>query len=105
MKLVVAIVDDKDADKVLTALTGQHISLTQFSSTGGLLDSGNSTLLIGVDELHVPQVMKTIAELASPRQSYLPYTYEGIPPLIGVTEAQVGGFLSYVLDVDHFEQV
>ncbi|MFN8449832.1 MAG: cyclic-di-AMP receptor [Anaerolineae bacterium] len=105
MKLIVTIVDNRDVEKVMTALTGQHISVTKVSSTGGLLDSGDSTLLIGIDEEHVPQVMKVIADLASPRQSFLPYTYEGNLPLTGVAEVQVGGFQSFVLNVDHFEQV
>jgi uncharacterized protein YaaQ len=105
MKLIVTIVDYKDADKVMTALTGQHMSVTRVSSTGGLLGDGNSTLLIGIDQERVPEAMKIIADLAAPRQSFIPYTYEGNLNLTGIAEVQVGGFLSFVLDVDHFEQV
>ena len=105
MKIIVTIVDYKDVDKVMTALTRQHISVTHVSSTGGLFGDGNSTLLIGVDEERVPEAMKVIADLASPRQSFIPYTYQGDPNLTGIAEVQVGGFLSFVLDVDHFEQV
>lgn len=105
MKLIVTILDGKDVDKVMTALTGQRISVTHVSSTAGLLSLGNSTLLIGVDEERVPQVMKVIAELAAVRQAFIPYTYQGNPNLTGVAEAQVGGFQSFVLDVDRFEQV
>lgn len=105
MKLIITIVDDKDADKVMTALTGQHIGVTCVSSTGGLIISGNSTLLIGVDEAHVPQVMKVIADLAALRQSFVPHTYAVNMSLAGLIEVQVGGFMAFVLDVDHFEQV
>lgn len=65
MKLIVTIVDDQDVDKVMAALTNQHIGVTRVSSTGGLLSSGNSTLLIGIDELKVTQVMTVITGLAS----------------------------------------
>jgi uncharacterized protein YaaQ len=105
MKLIVTIVDDTDVDKVLTALTGQDIGVTRVSSTGGLIVPGNSTLLIGVDENSVPQAMKVIAELAPLRQSVIPYAYGGHLSLADFVEVEVGGFLSFVLDVDHFEQV
>ncbi|MCK6577049.1 MAG: cyclic-di-AMP receptor [Anaerolineae bacterium] len=105
MKLIVAIVDEKDVDRVMSTLTRQRVSITRVSSTGGLLSPGNSTLLIGIDEQHVPQVTQLISELASLRKSVVPYTYEGVHPLTGLAEVEVGGFLSFVLDVHHFEQV
>jgi uncharacterized protein YaaQ len=105
MKLILTVVDDKDVDKVMTALTDQHIGVTRVSSTGDFIVSGHSTLLIGVDETHVPQAMKMIDELAARRQSFVPYAYDGSVPLATLAEVQVGGFLSFVLDVDHFEQV
>ena len=105
MKLIAAIVDERDVDQVMSALTGQHINLTHVSSTGGLISSGDSTLLIGVDEERVPQVMKVIADLASLRQSFMSMTYADHLPHTGIIEVQVGGFQCFVLDVDHFEQV
>ena len=68
-KLVVTIIDDLDVDKVMSALTHQHIGVTCVSSTGGLLTPGSSTLLIGVDEAQVPQVMTLITDLAALRQT------------------------------------
>ena len=105
MKLIVTIVDATDVDKVMAALTDQHVRVTHISSKGGLLTPGNCTLLIGVDEKQVPQVMKVIADLAALRQSFIPYIHGGNTPLTGFAEVQVGGFLSFVLNVDHFEQV
>lgn len=105
MKLIVSIVDDTDVDKLLTTLTDQNIGVTRVSSTGGIIAPGNSTLLIGVDEEHVPRLMKLIAELAPRRQSVVPYVYGGYLSPADFTEVEVGGFLSFVLDVDHFEQV
>jgi uncharacterized protein YaaQ len=102
MKLIVAIVDDQDADKVMTALTNQRIGVTRVSSTGGLFSPGNSTLLIGVAEERVRPVMKIISDLGALRQAVVPYSNAG---LISPIEVQVGGFISFVLDIDHFEQV
>ena len=105
MRLIVTIVDDQDADKVMSALTGQRIGVTRVSSTGGLLGPGNSTLLIGLDEGQVAQAMKIIAELAAPREAIIPYGYSASIPLPSLVAVPVGGFLSFVLDIDLFEQV
>ena len=105
MKLIVTIVDATDVDRVMIALTDQHISVTRVSSTSGLLNPGNSTLLIGVDEKDVPQVMKIIADLAALRPHFIAATYNANIVPTSFAEIQVGGFLSFVLNVDHFEQV
>ena len=105
MKLIVAIVDAADVDRVMNALRDQHIRFTHMSSTLGLLNPGNSTLLIGVDEEIVPQVMKIIAELASVRTNYIPATYNGTVIPTSFAEVQAGGFQSFVVNVSHFEQV
>jgi uncharacterized protein YaaQ len=106
MKLIVTIVEDSDADDVMNALIKQHnIRVTRVSSTGGLIIPGSSTLLIGVDERQVPDAMNVIADKASRHPSFVPYAYAGSAPIVGVTEIQAGGFLSFVLDVEHFEQV
>jgi uncharacterized protein YaaQ len=105
MKLIVTIVDAVDVDRIMTALTDQHISFTRVSNTVSLLNPGNSTLLIGIDERAVPQVMKLIAELAALRTNFIPATYNGSVIPSSFAEVQVGGFQSFVLDVDHFEQV
>ena len=104
-KLVVTIIDDQDVDKVMSALTHQHIGVTCVSSTGGLLSPGSSTLLIGVDEEQVQQVTKVISDLAALRQTLVPVSHTGGMSFTGLIEVQVGGFMSFVLDIDHFEQV
>ena len=105
MKLIVTIVDAADVDRVMAALTDQHISFTRVSNTFGLLDPGNSTLLIGIDESAVPQIMKLVADLAAPRTNFIPATYNGSVIPSSFAEVQVGGFQSFVLNVAHFEQV
>jgi uncharacterized protein YaaQ len=105
MKLVVAIVDDQDADKVMAALSSQRLGVTRVSNTGSLLSSGNSTLLSGVSEEQVPAVMKIVTDLASVRQEVVSYAANSSIPLPSLAEVQVGGFMSFVLDIDHFEQI
>ena len=105
MKLIIAVVDDQDVDKLMSALTEQQVGVTRVSSTGGLITPGNSTLIIGLDESKVEPVMKTVTEIASPHPSIVPYAHAGNMPLTSFIEVEVGGFMSFVLDIDHFEQV
>ena len=50
MKLIVAVVQDKDSVRLVEALVEKGYRSTKLASTGGFLKSGNTTLLIGVEE-------------------------------------------------------
>lgn len=60
MKLVVTIVQDQNASKLLDSLTKQGLQVTKLASTGGFLKQGNTTLMIGVEDHKVDSVMKII---------------------------------------------
>ena len=66
MKLVVAIIKDSDAMDVSDALVEKEFRVTRIASTGGFLRRGNVTLLIGVEETMIEQVLDTIKQACSP---------------------------------------
>ena len=106
MKLIMAVVENQDVEKLLSALTNQHVGVTRINSTGGLLSPGNSSLLIGLDDEQVQPVMEVIARIAAPRPGFFPDIHT--PPSILPTtfmEVMMGGFKSFVLDIESFEQV
>lgn len=105
MKLIINIVDDQDVEKLMTALTDLHVGVTRINSTGGLLGPGNSTLLIGLDDEQVQPVMKLITNIASPHPGIFPYAHTTSMPPTSFIEVNVGGFLAFVLELNHFEQV
>ena len=45
MKLVIAVVQDKDSNRLSNALVKEGISATKLASTGGFLRSGNTTFI------------------------------------------------------------
>jgi uncharacterized protein YaaQ len=78
------------------------------STTGGFLREGNATLLIGVADENVEDVLKIIRESCHTRTQYvnpLPPTVESgelyMPTPI---EVQVGGAVVFILKVDRFER-
>jgi uncharacterized protein YaaQ len=109
VKLVVAIVQGEDAGRTAQALNNAGLSVTKLASSGGFLQQGNATLLIGVDEDRVDQVLQLIRENCRERSRYL----TPIPPMVEPgemfmpfpVEVQVGGATIFVLNVEQFEKL
>ena len=109
MKLVFAIVQGEDAGRTVQALNGAGISVTRFASSGGFLQQGNATLLIGVDEERVEQVVQLIRQNCRERNRYL----TPMPPMVEPgemlmpfpVEVQVGGATIFVVNVEQFEKL
>jgi uncharacterized protein YaaQ len=47
-KLIVAVVPDRVANRIVAALVEHHIGATSIGSTGGFMRRGNTTILSGV---------------------------------------------------------
>ncbi len=62
MKLVVAIVRDQDAGHVTDALIGREYRVTRINTAGGFLKRGNATLLMGVQDDQVDDVVEVVQE-------------------------------------------
>jgi uncharacterized protein YaaQ len=108
MKLIIAVVQDKDSNRLSTALVKADFRATKLASTGGFLKAGNTTFLIGTENENVPRVLEIIKENCKSREqlvapvspmggnadSYVPYP----------VEIQVGGATVFVMPVEQFEQ-
>lgn len=67
MNLVVTIVQNEDADTVTRALIAASYRVTRMNTAGGFFRRGNVTLLVGVEEAQVDDVMRIISENCRPR--------------------------------------
>jgi uncharacterized protein YaaQ len=109
VKLVVAIVQGEDAGQTVQALSDAGHSVTKLASHGGFLQQGNATLLIGVDDERVEQVLGLVRSNCRERNRYL----TPMPPMVEPgevfmpfpVEVQVGGATIFVLDVEQFERL
>ncbi len=109
MKLVVTIVQDQDAQKLIDQLLQADFRATKLASTGGLLREGNSTILVGVGQERVAEAIAIIREACSTRKQLISpvsdvarsiHTFLPTP-----VEITVGGATIFVLDVEQFEKV
>ncbi|MCS7050295.1 MAG: cyclic-di-AMP receptor [Thermomicrobium sp.] len=67
MKLLIAVVQNEDADAIVEALLERQFRATRLASTGGFLRRGNTTLLIGVEDSDVDTVLELIRAHARTR--------------------------------------
>ena len=108
MKLIVAIINNDDANAVTSNLTKAGYSATKLNTSGGFLRAGNITLLIGVEKSKVDDVINIIGEYSSQRKKITPVntTYIGESMLSSMpVEVTVGGATIFVTDIERFEKV
>lgn len=109
MKLIIAIVQDEDAGRLVSALMSDGYGVTKLATTGGFLRAGNTTLLVGVSDDKLNGAMAVIEKICKSRKQiatspspvagssgmYVPYPVEVI----------VGGATVFVMDVEQFKKV
>ena len=103
MKLILAIINKDDCMAVTSALTRENFIVTQLSTKGGFLLTGNTTLLIGADEENVDRAEEIIQNFSHARTTQPSADNSlgkglsdgGIAP-----EVLVGGATVFVLSVD-----
>jgi uncharacterized protein YaaQ len=109
MKLVVAIVHNEDAGALVDALLEHDYRATRLHSSGGFLKQSNATVIVGVEDAQVDEVISIVREncnsrtqvvnpmppIMEPGEFFMPY------PL----EVEVGGATVFVLPVERFERL
>ena len=105
MKMIVAIVQDEDSSRLISALMNDGFGVTKLATTGGFLRAGNTTLLIGVDDDRFDACLHIIEKLCKSRRQVT------TAPLTGAAvnmyaqmpiEVTVGGATVFVLNVEQF---
>jgi len=106
MKLVVAVVHDKDKRKVMDALLEAGYRFTNIASTGGFLREGNVTFLVGVEPKQVDEVVGVVQQNCKTREQFVnvfPPTIEPVGTCIpSPVKITVGGAVVFVLDVERY---
>ena len=109
MKLVVAIVHSEDASALVAALLDKEFRATRLQSSGGFLKQSNATIILGVEEDDVDEVMDIVRAnctsrtqvvnpmppIMEPGEFFMPY------PL----EVEVGSATVFVLPVERYERL
>ncbi len=109
VKLVVAIVHNEDAGALVDALLERDYRATRLHSSGGFLKQSNATVILGVDDDRVEDVMSVIRATSTARTQIV----NPMPPIMEPgeffmpypLEVEVGGATVFVLPVERFERL
>lgn len=110
MKLLIAIVQDEDAGKLVSALMSEGYGVTKLATTGGFLRAGNTTLLIGVDDARLDGAMSVIEKVCHSRKQMAaaPAQVSGTATVGGLSpypiEVIVGGATVFQVNVEQFKK-
>src|SRR2546423_900189 len=108
MKLVVAVIHDRDQKRTSDALLKSGFKFTKIASTGGFLREGNVTVLIGAEEDEVDRILAILSEQSRTREQYVNVLPPEATPVgtfvTNPVQVQVGGAITFVIDVERFER-
>ncbi len=108
MKLVIGIVNSDDSSALISAITKASFRATKLSTSGGFLKTGNVTVLIGVEDEKLDELVSIFKEHCSRRTELLPtatpFLGEGFITSTPI-EITVGGATLFVIDVDKFIKI
>ena len=109
VKLIVAVVHNEDARAMIDVLLAHQYRATWLHSSGGFLKQSNATILVGVADEKVDEVVGLVRENCHSRTQ----TVSPIPPIMEPgeffmpypLEVEVGGAVVFVVPVEHFERI
>jgi uncharacterized protein YaaQ len=104
MKLVLAVVHSDDSPGLLDALTKKGFRATRIHTAGGFLKESNMSILLGVEDEQVDEVLATIQSNCQTRSQYI----NPLPPVMEPgefympypVEVQIGGATVFVLEIE-----
>ena len=103
MKLVIGIINSDDANDLLAEITKASFQATKLATSGGFLKMGNVTVLVGVEDEQVDEVVEIFRSCCSRRTQMISST----PPYMGAgfissapVQVTIGGATLFIIDVD-----
>ena len=109
MKLVIAIVQDEDAGRLVSALMKEGYGVTKLATTGGFLRAGNTTLLTGVEDKKLEHCLEIVESLCKSRKQIINSNIGAFDASLSAAahsniEIMIGGATVFVLNIEEFEK-
>jgi len=110
VKLVIAVVHGEDERALVESLTEREHRVTQLRSQGGFLKQSNATVMVGVEDAQVEDVLEIIrrtcrsrTEIFNPAPPPILSPGEFVLPM--PVEVTFGGATVFVVDVERYERL
>jgi uncharacterized protein YaaQ len=103
------VVHNEDASALVDSLLEKEFRATRLHSSGGFLKQSNATIILGVEEAEVDEVITIVRENCTSRTQ----TVNPMPPIMEPgeffmpypLEVEVGGATVFVVPVERFERL
>ena len=108
MKMIIAIIQDNDLSALLKLLTKNNFSATKLASTGGFLKTGNTTLLIGVEDDRLDSALHCIEAACKSRTMLAPdhgHDHDEMNEYSVPMEVVVGGATVFIMNISDFSRI
>lgn len=105
MKLIIAIVQKADSNKLQRAFIKNNVRATKLATTGGFLSEGNTTFLIGAADEEVKNILDIIKAKSKSREEFIqPNLIQTGLALNQLVKVTVGGATCFIVKVDQFKR-
>ncbi len=108
MKLIIAIVHDRDKQRLEDGLRSGGYRFTKLASTGGFLREGNTTFLLAAEDDSIDEILAVVDENCKTREQYvnlLPPDAAAVGAFVASpVSIKVGGAIVFVLPIERFEK-
>jgi uncharacterized protein YaaQ len=105
-KLLVAIVHQDDAGRLVEALRSADLRFTEVPSRGGFLRARNVMIFMGLDDEQMPEAMRLIEESCQSRTMSVPVEMMGAMETSWLpTEVTHGGATVFVMPMEEMRRI
>ena len=106
-QLFIVSVLGEQSSELRQRLVRDGFRITEMSSAGGLVQELQVSLLIGLNHGRQAELLQHIRDCCRRQKRFLPTQFEGSPTVFhsAVIEAEVGGAMIFVLNVERFERL
>ena len=107
MKLMIMIINNEDLKNVTAELLKQNFKFTKLSSSGGIITTGNTTLLLGVADEQVETVKDIVKEKAKSYKKKVSQNELGELNILSFMSSSivVSGATIFVLNVEDYVKI
>ncbi len=106
--LIICVIRDQDAAKLMDVLRDTNFSFTKLASTGGFLREGNTTFLVGVVEARKEELISLVKKVCGRREEIVESTMpvnEPIGPYVPqAVKVTRGGGVLFEVPIDRYER-
>jgi uncharacterized protein YaaQ len=106
-QLVLLVAAGRQATDLMNHLRREHFIFTMIDSSGGFVQEEVVCLLIGLNSERLEELMNIVKKRCKPHKTYVPAQVNLQPGFqsLPMIEAQVGGALVHVMNVEQFIQI